>query len=1041
LEKAMHSKLQFPIVGIGASAGGIPALQAFFENLPADAGMAFVVVTHMNPDRETLLPEILGRFTPFPVVAAQHNAKVAPDHVYVMPSSAVMTIEDGRLQLAEVDRSRRERKPVDLFLAALAKDQGEYAVAIVLSGGDGDGTLGAKAVKEAGGLTMAQAPDGSGPIHPQMPETAIASGVIDLALSAEEMGRRLVAYKLGFGTLDTLQQANDARVKAKLERVHREVCAILVSHSGHDFSGYKTKTFFRRMQRRMQVCQVTSPEAYVDLLKHDASEVGHLFRDLLINVTNFFRDEDAFAALSKLVIPRLFEGKGANDTVRVWVPGCATGEEVYSLAILMREHMQKIKTVPRIQLFATDIDEQALAIARAGRYPAPLLEGISKERLQRFFKSEGEAYTIASDVRELCIFSPHSLIRDPPFSRMDLVSCRNLLIYFGPDVQRRVVPTFHYSLKAGGYLFLGSSESLGQHADLFTTLDKKQRIFQAREHRAQLPRFPDLPSHERSFVFPEGTHMSGREGGQSLLRQQAERRILERHAPAHVVVTPEADVLYLSANIGRFLELAQGMPTRQLLTLARKGLRLDLRAALQECAANRQPTSRLNVAVDRDDGLVQLADITVEPIEGSGGQPLYLVVFQAHGTPQARTDTAAMSLRRHGDNVGELERELRDTKEKLQSTIEEYETALEELKSSNEELVSVNEEIQSSNEELEASKEETQSLNEELSTINAELSSKIDDLDRANSDLRNLFESTQVATVFLDQQLVIRTFTPAAATFFNLRPGDIGRPLTELSSQLDYPRLKDDIRDVFTSGASHSEQLTRDNEGKYHLVKLIPYRSQHANIDGVVVTLVDVTQIAEAEQRQQVLVSELNHRVKNLLAVVMSIATRTLDGSASPEAFRKAFLGRMQAMARAYGSLSKEGWADASIRTIFNTELDLFGEANFTLSGPEVRLQPQTGLSLALVAHELTTNASKYGALSNASGRVEVSWAMDENVLRLTWRERGGPPVSEPDRTGFGFELLHGEIEYRMQGKVDAQYHADGLVVRIDMPMEAGAAD
>lgn len=1036
----MHSKPQFPIVGIGASAGGIPALQAFFENLPADAGMAFVVVTHMNPDRETLLPEILGRFAPFPVVAAQHNAKVLPDHVYVMPSSAVMTIENGRLQLAGIDRARRERRPVDLFFAALAKDQGEYAVAIVLSGGDGDGTLGAKAVKEAGGLTMAQAPDGSGPIQPQMPETAIASGVIDLALSAEEMGRRLIAYKLGFGTLEALQHANDAQTRAKLDRVHREVCAILVSHSGHDFSGYKTKTFFRRMQRRMQVCQVTSPEAYVDLLKRDAAEVANLFRDLLINVTNFFRDEDAFAALNKLVIPRLFEGKGANDTVRVWVPGCATGEEVYSIAILMREHVRKTKPAPRIQLFATDIDEQALAIARAGRYPASLLEGVSEERLRRFFKSEGEAYTIASDVRELCIFSPHSLIRDPPFSRMDLVSCRNLLIYFGPDIQRRVVPTFHYSLKAGGYLFLGSSESLGQHADLFTTLDKKQRIFQAREHPAQLPRFPHVSGHERSFAFPEGARMSGRESGQPLLRQRAEARILERHAPAHVVVTPEADVVYLSANIGRFLELAQGTPSRQLLTLARKGLRLDLRAALQECAASRQPASRTNVAVDRDDGLVQLADLTVEPIEGSGGQPLYLVVFQAHGTPQARTDAAA-TLRRHGDNVGELERELRDTREKLQSTIEEYETALEELKSSNEELVSVNEEVQSSNEELEASKEETQSLNEELSTINAELSSKIDDLDRANSDLRNLFDSTQVATVFLDQHLVIRTFTPAAAAFFNLRPGDVGRPLTELSSQLDYPRLKDDIRGVFTSGASHNEQLARDNEGKYHLVKLIPYRSHHANIDGVVVTLVDVTPIAEAEQRQQVLVAELNHRVKNLLAVVMSIATRTLDASASPEAFRQAFLGRMQAMARAYGSLSREGWADASIRTIFKTELDLFGEANFTLSGPEIRLQAQAGLSLALVAHELTTNASKYGALSNASGRVEVSWTLDENALRLTWRERGGPPVSEPDRTGFGFELLHGEIEYRMQGKVDAQYHADGLVVRIDMPMEAGAAD
>lgn len=1028
----MANESKFPVVCLGASAGGVPALQGFFQGLPDDSGMAFVVVTHLSPDRESLLHEVLARYTDLPVLVVADGMAIEPNRVYVMPSGATLAVREGRLRLREVDRARRERKPIDVFLSSLAQDQGEYAVAIILSGGDGDGTLGAKAVREANGLTIAQAPDESGPQQPSMPESAIASGVVDLAIPVHDMGHRLVAWARGFKALHEASRLSEHENTKERERAHVEICDILTSYSGHDFSGYKSKTFFRRLSRRMHIRQIQTLPDYIELLKEDLQEVSNLFSDLLINVTNFFRDTDAFALLEQRIIPKLFEGKTASDTVRVWIPGCSTGEEAYSLAVLLREYMQRAGIGTKAQIFATDIDEAALTIARAGRYPGPLLEGIDADRLHRFFKADGASYVVTNDIRELCIFSPHSLIRDPPFSRMDLVSCRNLLIYFGPEVQRQVIPTFHYSLKPGGYLFLGTSESIGQHTDLFEAVDKKQRIFQSREHASRLPRLPGLTGPERSFTSPGASRPLSRESAQSL-RGSVEARVLEKHMPAHVLVNTDADIVYYSAGTGRYLEPPQGSPSRHLLSLARKGLRADLRAALNDCATTQQPALRQNIVIEQDDGRAQAVDITVESIAVPGyGEPLFLVVFQERGA--ATPKSAELRALQQEQSTSVLERELRDLKEKLQSTVEEYETALEELKSSNEELVSVNEEVQSSNEELEASKEETQSLNEELNTINAELNGKVEELDRANSDLKNLFESTQVATIFLDQSLVIRTFTPAAAAFFNLRPGDIGRPLAELSSQLDYPTLREDMQAVLASGTAVHQQLARDSSGKHYLVKLLAYRGGHDAISGVVLTLVDVTALAEAELRQQTLVSELNHRVKNMLAVVASVAERTLSSSDSVAQFRKAFLGRLGAMNKAYAMLSKEQWKDTSIRDVFTAELEPFG-AGFQLSGPDIRLKPQPSLSLALAVHELATNAAKYGALSVKGGRLQIGWQVEHSRLSLQWREIDGPPVRAAEKTGFGFELLHGEIEYRMQGKIHTIFHPDGLEVQMAMPL------
>jgi two-component system CheB/CheR fusion protein len=519
----------------------------------------------------------------------------------------------------------------------------------------------------------------------------------------------------------------------------------------------------------------------------------------------------------------------------------------------------------------------------------------------------------------------------------------------------------------------------------------------------------------------------------SALKRAADGRILERHAPAHVVATGDGDILYYSAGTGRFLEAAAGMPSRQLMAVARRGLRLDLRSALREAVENKRTAVRDNLTVECDQDLTQLVRITIEPLgERAGAEPLYLVVFSPQAMPQLASAHPATEKLEAG---AEFEAELRETKDRLQSTIEEYETALEELKSSNEELMSLNEEAQSSNEELEASKEETQSLNEELNTINAELHSKIEELDRSNADLRNLFESTRIATIFLDRNLVVRSFTPAAASFFNLRSTDVGRPLTELASQLDYPELKEHITGVFETGQPLDHHLAQDKEGNHYLVRLMPYRRNGNKLDGVVVTMVDVTNLAEAEKHQRVLIAELNHRVKNMLAIATTIATRTLASSATPQDFNKAFNGRLNAMARAYGTLSQQNWTDVSLHDLIRQELSPFGEPCFSISGDDVRLKPQHALPMAMTLHELATNAAKYGALSNKNGKVEVNCGLDDGILHLSWREVDGPPVKQPERNGFGSELLHGEIGYRLKGKIKTEFNPDGLAVLIQFPI------
>ncbi len=1025
-----RSTSNFLIVGLGASAGGISALEEFFRAMPVDCGMAFVVVTHLNPSRESHLPEVLSRYTGLPVRTAEDGLKIEVDAVYVMPPAQTMTIQNGTLRLVATEPGKREHKPVDLFFASLAEDQGPSAVGVIMSGGDGDGALGVKVINEKGGLTFAQTADGQGPLNPQMPDSAMATGIIDFAMPASQIGTRLLRIARDRESPEHagLRAEEDDQARKDMQRV----AALIRERTGHDFGGYKPKTFMRRLLRRMVVTHCATIDAYISHISAEPDEIDALFRDLLISVTDFFRDSDAFHSLEALVIPKLIETAGPDGTIRVWVPGCSTGEEAFSIAMLIREQLDQQRVSPRVQIFATDINDGALGIARAARYPEALLTAVSPERRNKFFKRDGEAFVVTKAIREMCVFSPHSLISDPPFSRMDLVSCRNLLIYFGPELQRRVLPTFHYALRPGGYLLLGLSENIAQHSDKFIPVNKAHRLFQRRDTGSAHPGVPLRQMSSRPGNVPVAAPSSTVEVNQRSLRQSIETQVLERYAPAHVVINSEEEVIYFSARTGPFLEQPRGAPHRHLFGLIRPDLRVDVRIALREVMTTRRRARRH--AVVTDEGSPRRVIIDVEPINpDDGGTPNYLLVFGSELADPPAPDDAVV---RENDRtlVERLERTIQEMAEKIQSTVEEYETAAEELKSANEELLSVNEEMQSTNEELEASKEEMQSLNEELNTINAELTVKLDEVDRANADLRNIYESSQIASVFLDANLVIRQFTPAAHHIFSIRPGDIGRPLTELASVSNFPELKKQIAAVFDSGDTIEQQIEHPSDGTKYLVRLNPYRGPDKTIDGVVVTFFDITQLVRAQAQQEVLIAELNHRVKNMLTVVIGIARQTLSASSGDSDASLRLLGRLQAMSRVYSLLSAEHWTDIGVSELIGQEMAAFGSKRIRVSGDAVRLAPDKALPMSMVLHELATNAAKYGALSNETGHVDVTCKLENGRLTLLWEESGGPDVSAGEPSGFGLVLLSGQVEHQLNGTLQMSFEPRGLKVRVETP-------
>ncbi|HEX3396867.1 MAG TPA: CheR family methyltransferase [Steroidobacteraceae bacterium] len=784
---------KFIIVGIGASAGGLEAFRSFFESMPAEPGMAFVVILHLPADRKSLLPEILARWTSMRVEEVSQDKLIEPNCVYVPSPHTAVTITEGRLRmhLPKVD-DEKSYHPIDAFFDSLASSLRENAVGIVLSGTGTDGALGLKAIKACGGLTIAQGSDGTRPQYGEMPAGAISTGAVDLVASVDNIPRHLLRMKGRQVNLDLVDEP------AQIDSARLAICAVLRAHLGHDFSGYRDKTFLRRVQRRMQIVDAATLEDYIARLRSDRGEMTLLFRDLLIRVTSFFRDKETFEVLESKVIPQLFAGKQADGAVRVWVPGCATGEEAYSLAILLREHMDTLGSVPKTQIFATDIDGTAISTARVGRYPSVLLEGLSTERRKRFFIPTQDGYAISKEIRDLCTFSAHSLVRDPPFSRMDMVSCRNLLIYMDTKLQAMVIPIFHYSLVRGGILLLGGSESVAQHDDLFEPIDKAARVFRRRDTKSQatlnMLRSYLIAPHEMRGVAAES---NGHE------------------------ISP----------------------------------------------AERKPASAPSFAKTAS------ADDVSSTIPADNAGDLGVGRFRhLFGT-----------LFPGDQRLAQSQRSLSSTKDELQSLSEEHQTTLEELRSANEELHSLNEELQSTNEELETSKEELQSLNEELHTVNIRLTEKVNELDEANSDLRNLFESTDIATIFLDRYLIIRSFTPAIARLYNLIPSDAGRPLTDIVSRLDYDSMGEDVTRVLETLQPMERQIASADHTAHYIMRLLPYREPDSTVSGALVTFVDVTSIVQAEAalreadlRKDVFLATLSHELRNPLAPIRT-AARLLD--------------------------------------------------------------------------------------------------------------------------------------------------------------------
>ncbi len=990
-------------VGIGASAAGIEAMQGLLRTMPAQAGLSLIIVQHLSPDRPSMLAEILQRWTDMPVRQALEGMEVEPDAAYVVPPNAVMTIRHGVLHLRLPAASMRETTPIDIFFSSLAEDQGARAIGIVLSGTGSDGTLGLKAIRDVGGTTLAQGVDGSAPQFDGMPKAAVAAGSVDLVVPVEEMPAVLLTLLTRERDQAPAQPALDAVAAVRLD-----ICALLQRQVGHDFSHYKQPTFLRRVHRRMEARHLDAP-AYVSRLHAEPTEVGLLFRDLLIGVTGFFRDPETFHKVEHDVLPGLFAGKRPLETMRVWIPGCATGEEAYTLAMLCRERMDLLPHPPRVQIFATDIDEPAIGIARAGRYPRQMLKGVSEERLARFFTQAGDSYVARKEIRDLCTFSSHSVIRDPPFSRMDLVSCRNLLIYLDSDLQRRVLPVFHYALAPGGYLLLGGSETVTQYGELFDSVDKRHRIYRRLDA-------PSPPLHMMAITAKAPRRSTASDGGlapvsPSRIAASATAYILDQFAPAFVVVGADGDVVHYSTGTGRFLEAAPGVPNRNLAAMARRGLRTELRGALRQCVDTGERVECHGIAMETGEGGVQVITLTVERLRRRDPDQLYIVVFATGAAKAGIVVAEASSQAAHDATVKQLERDLRDNREQLQSIVEEYETAVEELRSTN----------------------------EEMHSVNAQLTEMVEELDRANSDLRNLFDSTAVATIFLDRDLRVRGYTPAVTAIFNLIPTDHGRRLTDIVSHVDYDALRGDAANVLEGHAPFEVRVTHRDGGAHYLMRLLPYRATDNRIDGVLVTFVDVTGLVAAEQHQRLLVDELNHRVKNMLTVVVSIATQTLNRAKSLEVFSESFLGRLRALGTAYSLLSRENWTEVAMHDLLlaAVEAHMTREPNnFSFEGPMVFLKPRGALALGLAAHELATNAVKYGALSVPDGRVDVGWRVEDGRLDWHWAEHGGPVVTPPSQRGFGTTLLERSLAHELNAKVEIGFPPTGLRIRLAVPLD-----
>ena len=842
--RAARAAVPFPIVGLGASAGGLEALELFLSHVPPRCGMAFVIVQHLDPVRKGIMVELLQRATEMNVIEVRDRTPVRPDCVYLIAPNKDLSILHGTLHLLDPASPRGLRLPIDSFFRSLAQDRQEHSIGVILSGMGSDGTLGLRAIKGKGGVVLVQDPATAK--FNGMPRSAIDAGLADIIAPVDQLPARIIAFLKHPPLLDsTLALADQAQ--PALEKV----ILLLRTHTGHDFSLYKKNTFYRRIERRMGIHQLHKLSEYVRYLQENSQELDLLFKELLIGVTKFFRDHAVWEELRKKTLPALIASRPPGTVMRAWVTGCSTGEEAYSLAMVFREVLDRLKPARKIklQVFATDLDKDAIDKARQGFYPENIAADVLPRQLGRFFTKEEHGFRVATEIREMVVFAPQSVILDPPFTKLDFLSCRNLLIYLAPELQKKLIPLFHYSLAPGGLLLLGSAETVGNFTDLFATLNHQLRIFRRKEssRRAEFIEFPSA----FAPALPDGAETPRAPRPQANLQLLADQLVLEHYAPPAVLVNDQGNILYISGRTGAYLEPAAGKANWNIFAMAREGLRYELGNAFHQALAQPAAVTVRGLKIAGQGG-GRLVDIALQRLE----QPellrgLVMIVFTDAPDP-AETPSARRAGRAGTTRQEEWRHKYESARREILGIREEMQTSQEELRSTNEEQQSTNEEMQSTNEELTTSKEELQSLNEELQTVNAELQVKVEELSRSNNDMKNLLNSTDIATLFLDNQLNVRRFTTQAAKIIKLIPGDIGRPITDLASDLLYPDLPADARHVLLK-LGFAEKPVSARDGRWFTVRIMPYRTLDDRIDGVVITFADITvaKQLEAQLREQ----------------------------------------------------------------------------------------------------------------------------------------------------------------------------------------------
>ncbi|MEI4474213.1 chemotaxis protein CheB [Frigidibacter sp. MR17.24] len=1127
------------IVGVGASAGGLEAFQTLLATLRPTDDFALILVQHLDPEHDSLLPELLSKRTQLPVQAITDGMEVEAANVYLIPPGVALQIEDGRLRLIPFEAPRGQRRPIDLFFESLAADQGMNSAAIVLSGTGSDGSQGVRAVKEGGGLVFAQAPQDAK--YDGMPRAAIATSATDMVLPAGEMMSVLRDFhSRQTGLVPALE--SDAEFIGKVVRNVRY-------RTGHDFSGYKNGTLLRRITLRMSVLGLTAPAEYLRELVQNRDEAARLFRDLLINVTSFFRDLDSFEALRDQVIRPLLEGKNPDDEVRIWVPGCSTGQEAYTLAILFSEEMARSDAKPQVSIFGTDIDDEAIAQARRGHFPNAIAGEVPQPWLDRYFTATRAGYDLRSEIRDMVRFSVQSLIKDPPFSKLDLVTCRNLLIYFDSDLQDLSMRVFQYALTPGSYLMLGSSEAAPIDGDGFTPISSEHRIYR----RTAAPARPlDLP---RSFR-PARDGRRKKDDAENTLPMPVPvaQALLSRHAPPYMVLRDD-DIELVGPGAERFVRMQTGRPSLGARSLILPDLEPALKRLLTGLSLSGAPYRKIEVELPGHGGPGERLEIGAEVLPTGERVITFVTVAPAHeGTVVAPAEDGTARISVDETYVSQLEDELENARHTIRTTVEELETSNEELKSSNEEMMSMNEELQSAN--------------EELSTTNDELQSKLKELAEVNADLANFMESTQIATVFLDREMRLRNYTPEATSYFRFAEQDRGRDIADIGARLDIDRIVAACRQVGATGQPQELDVT-SADGADLSVRVAPYRSEGRGAGGVVFSIFDVSKVAryareaataltEAREsadeveglyrtspaamglvdedlqflranpqlgaitgvaaerhlgtplpevapalaelapvlrqvmakgeprlgllvhgpipaegvrrswqvdvypvrqagRQAVgfnvtdvtqllelqadlrrIMRELQHRVKNMLSNVIALVKRAGREEGDAKQIFDTLTARILALANTHRLLTAENWSSTALADLIDMELiRVYGRERLELRGPPIRLNARATLAIGMVLHELSTNAAKYGALSRPEGRVSVRWSRvddgDGEMFVLRWTERGGPAVTEPDRRGFGSQLVESMITGSLGGNLRTEWEPEGLGAVIEV--------